>query len=484
MEYKFLRPGILCTVTAFAGLHPEAGEAAKPNGTTTKSDRQNVLLIIVDDLRTELNCYGIQDIVSPNIDRLAARGVRFDQAYCNVPVSGASRASLMTGLRPTLNRFVDVNAKIDKEAPEAITLPGYFKQNGYVTISNSKVIHGQHDALDSWSSIWKPGEDNARWRNYLGRENSEGQSQRHGAEAYECLEVADNAYFDGMTADKTIEDLRKLQKSGQPFFLAVGIVKPHLPFNAPKKYWDLYDREQIALPENYRMDRSGFPQQAFHTWGELRFYKNIPDKGDIPDDEIARTLIHAYKACVSYADAQVGAILNELERLGLDRNTLVVLIGDHGWSLGDHGQWCKHSNFGIVDRAPMIFCGAGLPQGRVVNEVVEFVDLYPSICQLAGLPVPGQCQGKSLAKLAREEDPEWKNSAVVKWHAGVSLMTPRYHYTEWRNAEEQTVGRMLFDCRTDPEENHNVAERDAYKSVVESLGKQLEASKGVDFYKK
>lgn len=483
MERNLLRNSLLCTATAAIGLQAHATEKADPHA-ASKNDRRNVLFIIVDDLRTELICYGVKDVVSPNIDRLAARGVRFDQAFCNVPVSGASRASLMTGLRPTLNRFVDVNAKIDKEAPEAVTLPRYFRQNGYVTISNSKVIHGQHDALDSWTSIWKPGADEARWRNYLGHENVEGETRRHGAAAYECLEVADNAYFDGMTADKTIEDLRMLKESGQPFFLAVGIVKPHLPFNAPKRYWDLYDPGQIGLPENYRMDRSGFPTQAFHSWGELRFYKDIPDKGNIPDDEIARTLIHAYKACVSYADAQVGAILDELERLGLDRNTLVVLIGDHGWSLGDHGEWCKHSNFGIVDRAPMILSGAGLPRGRVVEEVVEFVDLYPSICELAGLPVPEQCQGESVAALAAGEASSWKNAAVVKWHAGVSLMTPQYHYTEWRNAENRTVARMLFDCRRDPAENRNVAEMKEYAPIVETLSQQLEVSKGVDFYKK
>lgn len=444
--------------------------------------KRNVLFIIVDDLRTELNCYGVSDIVSPNIDALASSGVRFDQAFCNVPVSGASRASLMTGMRPTLNRFVDVDAKIALEAPDAVSLPKYFRQRGYTTISNSKVIHGQKDVLDSWSEIWKPGTDNQRWRNYLGKENADNQTTRHAADAYECLDVADDAYFDGVTAKKTIADLQKLKKSGDPFFLAVGIVKPHLPFNAPKRYWDMYDRQKIDVPENYRMDRGGFPLQAFHSWRELRFYKDIPNQGSIADDEIARTLIHAYKACVSYADAQVGAIVNELRRLEMDKNTLVVLIGDHGWSLGDHGDWCKHSNFSVVNRAPMIMSGPGLPSGKSVREIVEFVDLYPSICELAGLSTPQQCEGASVVKLATGGDPTWKNSAVVKWHSGVSLMTEQYRYTEWRNDQNIQTARMLFDYQKDPHENTNFAEASEYNSVVEQLQNQLEISKGKDFY--
>ena len=248
-----------------------------------EQSKKNVLFLIVDDLRTELNCYGVKYMKTPNIDRLAAQGVMFENAYCNVPVSGASRASLFSGLRPGNTRYWDVNAEIDREAPGTVTLPQYFRENGYITISNSKVIHGKNDARErSWDKVWKPKLKSATWRDYLGEENLAVEKRRGGPEAFECIDVPDNAYSDGQTADKTIGDLRRLKQSGQPFFLAAGILKPHLPFNAPKKYWDMYDAKTIRLPETFEFDRTGIPDQAFHTYNEIRYYKDIPSKSDIP----------------------------------------------------------------------------------------------------------------------------------------------------------------------------------------------------------
>ncbi|MGL5919650.1 MAG: sulfatase, partial [Bacteroidales bacterium] len=366
---KFITTALM-TVSALPLIKAET-----PSG----ADKKNVLFIIVDDLRPELNSYGVSGMITPNLDKLAENGVQFNQAFCNIPVSGASRASLMTGLRPGKSRWWDVNAEIDKEAPGAITLPKHFKENGYTTISNSKVIHGKNDAIDSWDKIWKP-KGRGSWRNYLGEENLTGEKAKGNAYAYEHLDVSDDEYFDGATAEKTIKDLRNLKEKNKPFFLAVGILKPHLPFNAPKKYWDLYKESDIVLPENYTMDRSSFPNQAFHTWNELRFYKNIPLKGPLEDTTEAKRLIHGYKACVSYADAQIGKIIDELKTLGLDKNTVVVLIGDHGWSLGNHGEWCKHSNFTVANRSVCFVSAPDLQKGKKVNEMVEFVDLYPTRC--------------------------------------------------------------------------------------------------------
>ena len=220
----FIVPSLLCGHADIMHARAEKGEQKK-----------NVLFLIVDDMRTELNCYGAKYMKTPNMDALASQGVMFENAYCNVPVSGASRASLFSGLRPGQTRFWDVNAEIDREAPGTVTLPQYFKENGYVTISNSKVIHGKNDAKErSWSEVWMPEGKSETWRDYLGNENLTVEKQRGGPEPFECLDVEDNAYFDGKTADKTIEDLRRLKESGQPFFLAAGILKPHLPFNAPK----------------------------------------------------------------------------------------------------------------------------------------------------------------------------------------------------------------------------------------------------------
>lgn len=458
-------------------LLPLAKTQAK---TQQENKKMNVLFLIVDDLRPDLNCYGQKQMITPNIDKLAANGVQFNQAYCNIPVSGASRASIMTGLRPTRERWWDVNALIEKEAPDAITLPKYFKENGYTTVSNSKVIHGKKDATDSWNKIWKP-KAKGTWRNYLDDENLDNEKEKGGAYAYECLDVADDAYIDGKTARKTINDLKRFKESNEPFFLAVGIVKPHLPFNAPKKYWDLYDENDIRLPDNFNLDRSGFPEQAFHNWNELRHYKNIqPKTGQVEVDE-AKRLIRGYKACVSYADAQVGTILQSLKDLGLNENTIVILIGDHGWSLGEHGDWCKHSNFTIVNRAPMIISAPGLPKNKKIDSMVEFVDIYPTLCNLAGLNTPQQLEGENMVGLMQGTDKNWKNTAIIKWHEGLTYMTPEYRYTEWRDKEDKLKANMLFNIINDNNENKNIVKKVENKNLIDKLSKELKAKRGSCF---
>jgi arylsulfatase A-like enzyme len=455
--------------------------ASKPN--THK--QPNVLFIIVDDLRTELNCYGNTEIISPNIDKLAASGVQFNQAYCNIAASGASRASLMTGMRPTKYQFLDAFSKISVEAPNAIPLPKLFKQKGYTTLSNSKVIHYQKDVPDAWSEIWMPGAYTIGWRNYLGYENQKVSFTKQGPDAFECLDVADNAYYDGMTAEKAINDLQKFKKSGNPFFLCVGFVKPHLPFNAPKRYWDMYPLDKITLPDSYRMDRSTFPSQAFWNWDELRFYNKIPDQGPIESDVEARKLIQGYRACVSYSDAQVGKVMDELKRLKLDENTLVVLIGDHGWSLGNHGEWCKWSSFSVVNRTPLIVSGLDIPSNKKVNKIVEFVDLYPSICEMAGLEIPKQVEGKSFVKLVKEsDDPEWKNAAVIQNQGGLTYMTPEYRYTEWSDSTNKVVAKMLFDYKNDSNELKNIATDKKNKKLIELLHNESMKLRGKDYFSK
>lgn len=447
----------------------------------TDRGKKNVLFLIMDDLRTELNCYGVKYMKTPCMDALAAQGVMFENAYCNVPVSGASRASLFSGLRPGNTRFWDVNAVIDKEAPGTVTLPQYLKENGYVTISNSKVIHGKNDAAErSWTEIWMPKGKSRTWRDYLGDENLSVEKQRGGPQAYECQDVEDNAYFDGKTADKTIHDLRKLKKSGQPFFIAAGILKPHLPFNAPKKYWDLYDEKSIQLPETFDFSREGFPDAAFHTYNEIRYYKDIPAKADISREEAIR-LIHGYRACVSYADAQVGRILDELKRLGLDKNTIVVLLGDHGWSLGDHNQWCKHSNFNIVNNAPLIIRIPDNKKKGAEPKVVEFVDVYPTLCEAVGLPAPSHTEGDSMMKLLRGEDRGWKDCAIIKWHSGITYFNRDYGYTEWRDKEDNFRSHMLFLYRNDHLETKNVADEPENRELVKRLQQEIKQRRGKDF---
>jgi iduronate 2-sulfatase len=242
---------------------------------------------------------------------------------------------------------------------------------------------------------------------------------------------------------------------------------------------------KIQLPANYQIDRSTFPAQAFHTWGELRFYKNIPEKGPILDDTEARRLIHGYKACVSYADAQVGRILDELKRLGLDKNTIVLLFGDHGWSLGDHGDWCKHSNFEVVNITPLIISAPKVKKGIKLNEIVELVDIYPTICKLAGLPIPAQAEGNSMDVLLKKgKDKKWDNNAVINWNKGTTLITPEYNYTEWLDKNDQITNRMLFSVKNDKAENNNLATSDENKELMNKLSEQLRANRGKDFLKK
>lgn len=454
-------------------------------------EKMNVLFLIVDDLRPELNCYGARYMKTPNIDALAASGVMFENAYCNVPVSGASRASLFSGLRPGKTRYWDVNAEIDIEAPGIVTLPQLFKENGYVTISNSKVIHGKNDAAKrSWSKSWMPEGRSATWRDYLGDENLATEKQRGGPTAYECLDVEDNAYFDGKTVEKTIADLRNLKQSGQPFFLATGILKPHLPFNAPKKYWDMYDARNIDVPETFDFDRTaaGLPDAAFHAYNEIRYYKGVPAKADISREE-ARRLIHGYRACVSYADTQVGRILDELKRLKLDKNTIVVLLGDHGWSLGDHNQWCKHSNFNIVNNAPLIVRIPGQTdesskkRTTVESRMVEFVDVYPTLCDASGLSIPAHAEGESLVPLMKGNAQNWKDCAIIKWHSGTTYFDRDYGYTEWRDKQEQLTAQMLFLYRNDHKETVNVASLPEHAALIARLQGEIKARRGKDFLK-
>ncbi|MCK4965914.1 sulfatase, partial [bacterium] len=346
------------------------------NGQGVKNGKPNVLFIAVDDLRPQINCYGHSQMISPNIDALASSGTIFSRCYCQVPVCGASRASLLTGTRPTRSHFVTWLSRADKERPSATVLPSHFKNNGYYTISNGKVFHHKIDSMEAWSEKpWRsnilPYPDKKVW-NYLKEENIAilDASKNNRGPSYESADVPDNAYFDGKTADKAISDLNRLNKMDKPFFLAVGFLKPHLPFNAPKKYWDLYKRESIDLADNPFRPK-GAPDAALHNWGELRQYVGIPGKGPL-SDELARTLVHGYYACVSYTDAQIGRVVGELDRLGLRENTVIVLWGDHGWQLGEHGLWCKHCNFETSLHSPLIVSAPEFNGGQKTKALTEF----------------------------------------------------------------------------------------------------------------
>jgi len=441
----------------------------------------NVLFIAVDDLRPELHCYGKELISSPHIDRLAAEGTRFDRSYCNIPVCGASRASLMTGLRPARSRFLSYLSRADEEAPGIMTLPGHFKSNGYYTISNGKIFHHNDDDSASWDEIWHPLTNSTSWRDYALEENIlRDTSDRFRGPPFERAAVADSIYKDGKVASKTIGDLRKLKDLEKPFFLATGFYKPHLPFNAPEKYWALYDGK-VALPDNNHPPENA-PSESLHNFGELRAYAGVPPGGPV-SDEFAHELIHGYYACVSYTDAQIGKILDELERLELDRSTIVILWGDHGWNLREHGLWCKHCNYETSLHTPLILKVPGTEQVGATSEIVEYVDIYPTLCELAGLELPEHLQGNSFRELLFDPEATSDGVAICQWYAGITTIRENWFYTEWVNDQDSSYARMLYDHRVDPHENMNVSEDPAHKETIEALSAEMRRRRAPNYFK-
>ena len=440
----------------------------------TVKNKPNILFIAVDDLRPELNFYGAIHIKSPNLDQLAGESLVFNRAYCNVPVCGASRASLMTGARPTRKRFINAYTKKDVDFPEATSLPMLLKQNGYQTISNGKIYHSGNDDAKAWNEIYKAP---AKWNYALPESQDIRKSTKRGL-PFEMAEVHDSVYRDGKLALKVIKDLNKLKQSNQPFFLTMGLSRPHLPFTAPKKYWDMYDRNSIQLPESYTQPEST-PKEAFHRYGELRQYENIPKKGHLSDD-LAKELIHGYYACVSYVDAQIGLVLEELKRLELEDDTIVILWGDHGWNLGDHKLWCKHVTFETALRTPLMIKVPGKTKGKKTEAITEYIDVYPSLAELVGLEIPNTVEGKSFVPIINGEKPQ-KDWAVSKFKDAVTFIKGDLFYTEWTKDDGVAYARMLFDHSTDPLELDNLAEKPEYQEKVKELALELREKWGKDF---
>jgi len=451
---------ILIVAVALASCLPVGAE--KPN----PSQRVNVLMICVDDLKPLLGCYGAPIIRSPHIDRLAARGVLFERAFCNQAVCAPSRNALMTGLRPSTIGIYDLGTNFRKAVPDAVTVAQYFMKHGYRTEAMGKIMHvghGNHEDAASWTiPHWRPQGGGYKLPESTANLKPHKTGGPRGA-ATECADVPDNAYADGMIADEAIARLRAAkQKPGEPWFIAVGFLKPHLPFVAPKKYWDLYRRDQFPLPA-LRTPPIGAPACAPTTWGELRAYSDIPEVGPL-DDEKTRLLIHGYHAATSYMDAQVGRVLDALDQLGLAKNTIIILWGDHGWHLGDHGMWCKHTNYEQAARIPLIVVAPGVATaGAKTRALAETVDIYPTLCELAGLPVPQGLEGRSLVPLLKNPSATTKDAVFHVYPRG-SLMgravrTARYRLVEWKEigAPAETAQLELYDYEADPDETKNLA---------------------------
>jgi arylsulfatase A-like enzyme len=440
------------------------------------ADKPNILFLAVDDLRPDLGCYGHAEAKTPNIDALASRGVVFRRAYCQQAVCSPSRTSLLTGLRPDSTRVYDLQTHFRTTIPDVVTLPQHFKEHGYWTVGMGKIYHGGLDDARSWSEPHKNGpapgyvlpENQRRIAEGRAKAKAEGKKAKAASRAgrgaaFEAADVPDNAYHDGSLAEMAVARLGELKGKGQPFFLAVGFLKPHLPFNAPQKYFDLYDPARLKLAANPQRPE-GAPPFALTDFGELRSYFGIPQEGPIPDD-LARQLVHAYRAATSYTDANIGRVLAELDRLGLRENTVVILWGDHGWKLGEHGGWCKHTNFENDARSTLILSApAARAAGQPCDRLVEFVDIYPTLCDLAGLPLPPHLQGKSMKPLLDDPSKPIKEVAISQYprtHQGTRLMgyslrTERERYIAWYNRETGAlVAEEGYDHRTDGAENRS-----------------------------
>lgn len=506
------------------------------------TQKPNVLFIAIDDLKPILGCYGDKQIKTPNIDRLAKKGTIFLQNYVQQAVSGPTRASLMTGMRPDYTQVWDLKTKMRDVNPDIMSLPQYFITNGYSTqgigkIYDSRCVDKKMDA-PSWSvpfynyfkseeryysketgipalGTYQLPQTKELAEKYRLEAISKGIAEDD-IEAYiskmlkpsvECADVPDNAYSDGANALKAKEILIKLKSEDKPFFFAVGFSKPHLPFVSPKKYWDLYTRDEMPVAKFQQKSKNG-PSIAYQNASELKAYSDIPalieftDQKDygltLPLDK-QKELIHGYYAAVSYTDAQVGILLNALDSLGLTKNTIIVLWGDHGWHLGDHNLWCKHTNFEQATRAPLIISSPGI-KPSVTSSPSEFIDIFPTLCDLANIPVPTHLDGKSQLSVMKNPKTSVKDFSVSQYPRsgsnseserlgyadgkcmGYSIRTARYRYTIWLNDNFRTnrlfdkklvVATELYDYQKDPDETINVVNEKMYGKVTKELNEKM-----------
>jgi len=469
------------------------------NGQETK---KNILLILVDDLKPNLGTYDDPIAISPNIDKLAAMGMKFDLAYSNQAVCMASRYNLMLGTRSTSSGIYNFGTQFRELYPEAVTLPQHFIKAGYQAESMGKVFHIGH-GNDNDEASWSVPHHKEKVIEYLLPESTGGQLTREEAyfqnshryfpdlphnkalprgAAWESPDVLDEAYADGRVATHAINRLRKLSnKTDKPFFMALGFARPHLPFSVPKKYWDLYDKNQMPMPE-FEKDPEGTPAFAVKRRAEIDQFIPVPENGEPFSEDLKRNLIHGYYASISYMDAQLGRVIDELDRLDILDNTVIVLWGDHGWHLGDHKSWTKHSNFEQANRIPLIFVSPGtVKAGATSEQLAETVDIYPTLAALAGLNPPSGPQpidGLNLVPVLKNPDTRVRDHAYHSFPRGnligCAIRTERYRMVEWRNPKKPNAKKIyeLYDYLEDPLETKNYAKEK--KKVLKELVAILE----------
>ncbi len=476
-----------------------------------KPKKPNILFIAVDDLKPNIAAYGDMIAKTPGMDKLANQGIVFQRSYCSQAICAATRASIMTGMRPDKTRVWDLVTDFRQVNPNVITIPEYFKSMGYETAGMGKIYHmgstgPGHDA-PSWSIPYRDAKCPVYALPYVPNEKGRGK-------AVEYADVPDNTYHDGKLTGMAIELLDSLSKNEKPFFLAVGFLRPHLPFVAPKKYWDMYDRSKFELAP-FQQKAQNSPNIAYHRSGELKNYSDIPDFDSYSEKELdhlpadkQRELIHGYYASMSYMDAQILQLLDELDKLGIRENTIIVLWGDHGWHLGDHGLWNKHTDFEEATHTLLMMSVPGTKPGLRPLTLCEFTDVFPTLCELTNIPVPNYLDGISLVPAIKKPDANLHEYAFSQYPRengkvmGYTIRTGRFRYTEWMNNSYRTnmpydnryvMAREMYDYEKDPNETVSVIDKPEYqqdqkimeKLFIESMQREykscLEYEKIADF---
>lgn len=458
-------------------------------------ERPNVLFLVVDDLLPQLGCYGVEGASTPSMDALARSGQLFERAYCQVALCQPSRASVLSGTRPATNQVYDLQTPFRRALPDIVSLPQLFREQGYTTYALGKVHHGRapEGEQPDWSATpWRPeggqlSYASAEYEAALEHWRARGELEPLGAGPYPLLsteapDVPDEALPDGQIAAAALEHLRALAAREEPFFLAVGFLKPHLPFVAPAAYWERHPPESV--PAVARLEPpSGAPAAALPQGGETRQYFDLRGLRSYPP-AVRQRLRRGYRAAVSYADAQVGKLLDALDELGLEDDTIVVLWGDHGWHLGEQGTWGKMTNFEAATRVPLLLRAPGHTRAGARSEaLVELVDLYPTLAELCALPLPDHLEGASLAPLLSDPDREWKSAVFSELRRpdrragelwGRSIRTPRYRLTQWSRGASPNFALELYDYAEGEAEVLNVARRSEYADQVRELTRRLE----------
>ena len=479
----------------------------------------NVLFISIDDLRPDLGVYGNKYIKTPNIDQLASQGMTFRRTYCQAAVCAPSRASLMTGVRPNTNQVWHLGDKFREINPDIITMPQHFKKFGYHTVNIGKIFHNYMPDSISWdepdlrpSRYLRPDwlkRDGETF--YVNKETQRKQKIKrdsliklrpnyyadgwNNGPAWEMEDVHDTMYYDGAQTKLALKTLSRISKREEPFYMALGFFRPHLPFAVPKKYWDLYDLNSIPMANNPFIPINS-PVMSMNSMYELRGYNGFSHLQhptiNVIGEDTARILKHGYYASVSYVDAQIGKLIQHLKDLDIYDQTIIIIWGDHGWKLGEHNSWCKQSNYNIDIHVPMIVYSPNQKnRGKQTFAITELVDIFPSLCEMSGIEVPDYMEGTSFVPLLENPDKEWKAAAFSQFHRrpkvtpdkkrymGYSIQTKRYHYIEWFYWNNETkekgeyVTNELYDHETDLDENKNIAGFEGNKELIKKLSGQL-----------